>query len=168
MSKKLMSLKDLLIHQLQDLHSAESQLIKALPKMCDAASDAELKNAFERHLAETEVHVERVEEALEMLDAPTGGVTCEAMKGLVKEGKETIDENATPAVKDAALIAAAQRVEHYEIAGYGTARAYAAQLGLASVSNILTQILDEESRTDENLSLIAATINKAAIPVGAA
>ncbi len=164
MSKKLKSLEDLLVHQLQDLLDAEKQLIKALPKMADAATSTELKDALQHHLAETEVHAKRVEDALNLLDAPAKGVTCEAMKGLVKEGKETIDEDATPAVKDAALIAAAQRVEHYEIAGYGTARAYAAQLGLAGVSNILSEILEEESNADEKLSFIATTVNKEAIP----
>src|SRR5260221_2504780 len=123
------SLKDLLIDELQDLHSAETQLVKALPKMAKAASSGELKAGFTEHLEQTKGHVDRLEEALRFLKASAEGKTCRAMKGLVEEGAEAIDTDAPDALRDANLIGAAQRVEHYEIAAYGTARAFDEVLG---------------------------------------
>src|SRR5215213_4129457 len=119
---ELQSLKDVLTHELQDLHDAETQLVDALPKMAQAASNQELRGAFENHLTETRDHVRRLEELFGQLGISASGETCEGMKGLIKEGQKTIAAQGDPTVKDAALISAAQRVEHYEIAAYGTAR----------------------------------------------
>jgi ferritin-like metal-binding protein YciE len=124
---KLESLRDLLVEQLQDLHDAENRITKALPKMAKAATSPELKAAFEKHLRETKGHVTRLEQAFETLGEKAKKKTCQAVKGLIEEGEETIKEDAEPEVKDAALIAAAQRVEHYEMAGYGTVCTYAKQ-----------------------------------------
>jgi ferritin-like metal-binding protein YciE len=156
---KLSTLEQLLVHELKDLYSAENQLLKALPKMAKAATSPKLKAGFEKHLGETEVHVKRLEEIMEELGASPKGKTCAAMKGLVEEGAETIAEDAEAAVKDAALIAAAQRVEHYEIAGYGTARTFAELLGHKEVAKKLQMTLDEEGATDHALTKIAKTIN---------
>lgn len=152
---KLMTLQDLLIDQLKDIYSAENQLVKALPKMANAASSAELKEAFESHLVETETHVSRLEQIFQRLEVKPGRKKCKAMEGLVAEGKETIDENAEPMVHDAALIAAAQRVEHYEIAAYGTARTFATILGDDETAELLQTTLDEESQCDTKLTEIA-------------
>ncbi|HSI84666.1 MAG: ferritin-like domain-containing protein [Candidatus Methylacidiphilales bacterium] len=156
---KLNTLEQLLVHELKDLYSAETQLVKALPKMAKAATSPKLKAGFEKHLAETEVHVTRLEEIMEKLGASPRGKSCAAMKGLVEEGSETIAEDAEAAVKDAALIAAAQRVEHYEIAGYGTARTFAQLLGHKDVAKTLQTTLDEEGATDHALTKLAQTIN---------
>jgi ferritin-like metal-binding protein YciE len=123
--EKVSSLEELFIEQLQDLYSAETQLIKALPLMAESASAPDLKQGFLHHLEQTKVHAQRLEQILSNYDAKAEGKTCQAMKGLIKEGNETITEYTTDEVKDAALIADAQRVEHYEIAGYGTVRAFA-------------------------------------------
>jgi ferritin-like metal-binding protein YciE len=161
---KLMTLQDLLIEQLKDLYSAENQLVKALPKMAEAASSAELKEAFESHLVETETHVSRLEQIFQRLNAKPGRKKCKAMAGLVEEGKETIDENAEPMVHDAALIAAAQRVEHYEIAAYGTARTFATILGDDETAELLQTTLDEEGECDKKLTEIAMSgINQEAV-----
>ncbi len=160
---KLNSLEDLLIHELKDLHSAETQLVKALPKMAKAASDENLKAAFEEHLAETEEHVARLEQIMENFDKSPRGQACKAMQGLIAEGEEIIKEKAEPAVKDAALIVAAQKVEHYEISGYGSARAMAEALGYDDIADILSTTLDEESMTDESLTSLAEEINSDAI-----
>lgn len=157
---KLKNLEDLLLHELKDLYSAENQLVKALPKMAKAASHQELKAAFEEHLEQTEGHVERLDEIAEMLDKKLTGHTCKAMKGLIEEGSDLISEDAEASVRDAGLIGAAQRVEHYEIAGYGTARCLAEQLGHSEIADLLEQTLEEEKETDENLSELAtSTIN---------
>jgi ferritin-like metal-binding protein YciE len=157
---KLKNLEDLLLHELKDLYSAENQLVKALPKMAKAASNQELKAAFEEHLEQTEGHVERLDEIAEMLGKKLTGHTCKAMKGLVEEGSDLISEDAAESVRDAGLIGAAQRVEHYEIAGYGTARCLAEQLGHSEIADLLEQTLEEEKETDENLSELAtSTIN---------
>jgi ferritin-like metal-binding protein YciE len=156
---KLKTLRDLYIEQLQDLHSAELQLTKALPVLAQAATDSTLKSAFEEHLEQTKIHVERLEGICRELDVSPKGHTCKAMKGLIAEGKEMASEAAEPAVRDAGLIAAAQRVEHYEIAGYGCVRAYAAVLGDQATIEILQQTLDEEGDTDHRLTEIAATLN---------
>jgi ferritin-like metal-binding protein YciE len=149
------NLHELYVHELKDLYSAETQLVKALPKMADAASTPELKDAFKTHLRQTEGHVDRLEQIFKGLGEKPGGETCEAMQGLVKEGEQTIKEKAPDAVKDAALIAAAQRVEHYEIAGYGTVRTYAEQLGEKDAVKLLQQTLDEEGETDKLLNKLA-------------
>ena len=154
------SLRDLYIDQLKDLYSAENQLIKALPKMAKAASDDQLRTAFENHLEETRGHAERLQQIFEKLGARPTGKKCKAMEGLVAEGKEMMDEDAEPEVMDAGLIAAAQRIEHYEIAGYGTVRTYAELLGDKEAARLLQQTLDEEGKTDKMLTQIAEdTIN---------
>lgn len=156
------TLQDLLIDELKDLYSAEKQLVKALPKMADAASDASLKQGFINHLEETKGHVDRLEQIFNKLDEPAKTKTCQAMKGLVEEGEEAIDLKAPDSIRDACLIGAAQRVEHYEIAAYGTARAFAEELGLAEVVELLQTTLDEESATDQKLSTLAETVNRSA------
>lgn len=156
---KLKSLRDLYIEQIQDLHSAEVQLTKALPAMAKAATDTALKSAFEAHLEQTKVHVERLEGICRQLDISPKGTPCKAMKGLIAESKEMIKYSAEPAVRDAGLIAAAQRVEHYEIAGYGCVRSYAEILGDERMMETLQMTLDEEGDTDQRLTDIAATLN---------
>lgn len=156
---KLNNLSDLLVQELKDLYSAETQLIKALPKMAKAAAAEELKAAFQKHLKETEEHVERLEKIMAELDESPKGKTCKAMKGLIEEGRETIGEDAEDSVKDAALICAAQRVEHYEIAGYGCARTFAQLLGHDRIAQILQTTLDEEGATDKALTGLAENIN---------
>src|ERR1700761_3177010 len=131
------SLRELYIDELRDLYNAESQLVKALPKMAKAANNEELREGFEEHLEQTKGHVERLERAFEILDESPKGKTCQAMKGLVEEGAEAIDMRGPDPVKDANLIGAAQRVEHYEIAAYGTARAFAQTLGQREIAQLL-------------------------------
>jgi ferritin-like metal-binding protein YciE len=152
---KLKSLEDLFEHQLKDLYSAEKQLIEALPKMAETASDAGLKKAFESHLEETKEQKKRLEQVCELVGISPGRMKCKAMEGLVEEGEETIDEDATPEVKDAGLIASAQRIEHYEIAGYGTAAHYAERLGKAEAAQLLRQTLAEEQQADTKLNKLA-------------
>ena len=149
------SLNDVLQEQLEDLHSAETQLVQALPKMAQAASNGELRDAFQNHLEETRGHLKRVEEALGELGVshPTG--VCKGMKGLIAEGEEMIAKPGDPTAKDAALIGAAQRVEHYEIAGYGTARQLADDCGYDGIRDLMDQNLDEESAADKLLTKIA-------------
>jgi ferritin-like metal-binding protein YciE len=154
-SMTLNSLNDLFVVQIQDLYDAEQRLIKALPKMADAASNKELKSAFQKHLRETEQHVSRLEKVFSILGLTAQRETCEAMKGLIAEGDEAVNAGGDPEVRDAALIAAAQRVEHYEIAGYGTVRTLAEQLGHNEVARILQQTLDEEGACDKKLTQIA-------------
>lgn len=149
------SLNALLKEQIKDLYNAENQLVKALPKMAKAATSPDLKAAFTSHLEETKVHVERLREVAEMLEIKPTGKTCKAMQGLVAEGAEVLEEDGEDPVIDAALIAAAQRVEHYEISAYGTARAIAEQLGRSDVVKILQSTLDEESAADEKLTAIS-------------
>jgi ferritin-like metal-binding protein YciE len=162
----LHTLKDLLIDELKDLYSAETQLVKALPKMAKAASSEELKAGFHEHLEQTKGQVERLERALDMLDAKAKGKTCKAMKGLIEEGEEAIDAKAPDAIRDANLIGAAQRVEHYEIAAYGTARAFAEILNENAVVALLRETLKEESETDRKLTGLARTINEEANAAG--
>jgi len=157
---KLKSLENLFIHELRDIYSAETQLIKALPKMAEAATNAELKAGFEAHLKQTETHLSRLEKIFKGLNKSPNGDTCEGMKGLIKEGAKMIEEDAEDAVRDAGLISAAQRVEHYEIAAYGTVISFAETLGHEDACDILAQTLDEEEATDEKLSALAeGTIN---------
>ena len=155
---KLKSIQDLLVHNLKDLYSAETQLVKALPKMAKAASDPALVEAINTHLEETKVHVERLEEIAELLEMTPRGVSCKAMKGLVEEGNEAIEEDGEPSIKDLALIGAAQKVEHYEISAYGTARALAEAIGNQEVADLLQTTLDEEGATDKNLTALAEQI----------
>ncbi|MCB2377671.1 ferritin-like domain-containing protein [Hymenobacter sp. BT635] len=155
MSDKLRSLDDLFEEQLKDLYSAESQLVKALPDMAKEARDPRLQQAFDNHLMETKNQIARLEQIGRGINAKLDGHTCKAMQGLVAEGKETIAEDATDEVKDAALIAAAQRVEHYEIAGYGTAAHYAQRLGHSQAAELLRQTLQEEQATDTLLNNLA-------------
>jgi ferritin-like metal-binding protein YciE len=154
-SLKLNSLRDLLLEELRDLYSAENQLVDALPKMVEAAGSNELKNAFGHHLEQTRGHVSRLENIFEEIGEKASGETCEAMKGLVKEGEILIHADSPADVRDAGLIGAAQRVEHYEIAGYGTARGLARRLGDQNVASILQQTLDEEGEADKKLTAIA-------------
>jgi len=157
------SLKDLFINQIQDLYDAENRLTEALPKMADAASSAQLRQAIQSHLAETEGHVTRLESVFRELNLEPKRETCEAMKGLIAEGSEMIKAKGDADVRDAALIAAAQRVEHYEMAGYGTARTFAQRLGLTQAANLLQQTLHEEVAADKKLTQIAeAAVNQQA------
>ena len=157
---ELETLQDLYTEQLKDLHSAESQIVKALPKMIKAASHNELKQAFTKHLKETEVHVQRIEQVCDELGVSPRGKKCVGMEGLLKEGSELIKEKPEPDVLDAGLIAAAQHVEHYEMAGYGCCRTYARQLGYESQAEMLQATLDEEGNAGKILTEIAeATIN---------
>jgi ferritin-like metal-binding protein YciE len=149
------NLESVLIMQLRDLQSAEEQLIEALPKMAEAASNPELKSAFQTHLAETRLQKDRLHEIFSLLGKEPGGETCEAMEGLIAEGEEVIGLEGDPDVKDAALIAAAQRVEHYEIAGYGCARTFARKLGLNGVASLLQETLEEEGNADKILTHVA-------------
>lgn len=149
------SLEDLFHHELKDLYSAEKQLITALPKMAKAASDKKLVAAFEMHLKETEAQKERLEKVCELVGIKPSGETCKAMEGLVEEGSKMIKEDADPETKDAGLIACAQRVEHYEISGYGTAAHFAERLGHADAAKLLRQTLQEEQATDTKLNDLA-------------
>lgn len=151
----LNSLNDLYIEQLRDLYSAETQLIEALPKMEAAASDADLKKAFREHLEQTRNQADRLLKIFSKLNVRPEGHTCEAMKGLIREGEETLRELGNPTVKDAALIAAAQRVEHYEIAGYGTARALAKCLDESEAADLLDKTAHEEGDADHKLTKLA-------------
>jgi ferritin-like metal-binding protein YciE len=151
-------LEELLIDELKDLYSAENQIIKALPKMAKAASSPELKRAFERHLEETRRQVERLDQIGEALDTKMTGKKCKGMEGLIEEGKEIIAEDLEDAALDAGLIGAAQKVEHYEIAAYGTARTHASMLGLNKVAKLLQQTLEEEGMTDKKLTQLAESV----------
>lgn len=152
---KMTTLRDLLVEEVRDLYSAESQLVKALPKMAKAASSDSLSDAFNSHLEETRGQVGRLDQVMELLGATNGRKKCKAMEGLIEEGKETIAVDAEEMVHDAALIAVAQRIEHYEIAGYGCARTFAKLLGEEEIAKLLQQTLDEESAADEKLTSIA-------------
>jgi ferritin-like metal-binding protein YciE len=152
------SLKDLYIDELKDLYNAENQLLKALPKMAKKASAPQLKKAFQDHLAQTEGHVNRLEKIFKGLGEKPTGKVCKAMKGLVEEGKEIIEEDGDDSVLDAALIGAAQRVEHYEIAGYGVVRTFASLLGEEDAMGLLQRTLNEEAETDKKLTKLAETV----------
>jgi ferritin-like metal-binding protein YciE len=152
---ELQSLQDLYVEELKDLYNAEKQLVKALPRMAKNATNAQLKQAFTKHLEETEGHVERLEQIFEMLGERAGGKKCKGMEGLIEEAKEILEEDVEEQVLDAGLISKAQHVEHYEIAGYGTVRTYARQLGLDDQARLLQQTLDEEGKADKLLTQIA-------------
>jgi ferritin-like metal-binding protein YciE len=154
----LNSLSDLYLHTLRDIHSAEEQLAAALPRMASAATHAGLREAFEKHLAETREHAARVEQICEALDRSPGGQRCRAMQGLIEEAKEILRAKGEPDVRDAALIGAAQRVEHYEIAAYGCARAYARMLGRDQDVRLLQESLNEEGETDKLLTRLAERV----------
>jgi ferritin-like metal-binding protein YciE len=153
----LNTLQDLFVHELKDLYSAETQITKALPKMAETANSEELQQAFAKHLQETEEHVQRLENIFRELEVSPRGKKCVGMEGLLEEGKELMKEDAEDWVMDAALIGAAQRVEHYEIAAYGTARDHAEKLGLYQAAQLLQQTLDEEGAADKKLTEIAAS-----------
>lgn len=155
-------LKELYIDELKDLYSAENQLVKALPKMAKAAASDGLRQGFEKHLEQTKEHVARLEKIFQALDESPKGKKCAGMEGLIKEGSEVIAEDFEDAVKDAALIGAAQRVEHYEIAAYGTASEFARILGESEHVSLLQQTLQEEKETDQKLSELGSEINQQA------
>lgn len=165
---KIKNLEELLVDELKDLYSAETQLIKALPKMVEAASSPKLKRAFEGHLQQTRGHAERLVQALGLLGESEGGKTCHAMKGLIEEGGEAIDAEAPDSVRDANLIGAAQRVEHYEMAAYGCARAFALKLGKSDIAALLQETLDEEGAANKKLTTIAGTVNEDAFALAEA
>ena len=150
-------LHELFVDELKDLYSAENQIVKALPKMAKNASNEQLRAAFEKHLEETRGHVARLEQIAESMDISLRGKKCKGAEGLIEEGKEAIEEFEDD-VRDAALIGAAQRVEHYEMAGYGTARTHATMLGLSKAARLLQQTLDEEGRTDKKLTDLAERV----------
>jgi ferritin-like metal-binding protein YciE len=152
------TLKELYVNELRDLYNAENQLLKALPKMAKGASSAELKEAFEKHLEQTNGHVQRLEQVFEELGEKPKGKTCQAMKGLIEEGSEVMKEDGEDSVIDAAIIVAAQKVEHYEIASYGSVRTFAQLLGQDKSADLLQQTLDEESEANELLNKLAEDI----------
>lgn len=156
---KIETLRDLWIDELKDLYNAEKQIITALPKMAKAATSDDLQQAFEEHLEQTRGHVERLEKIFISIDEAPRGKKCKGIEGIIAEGKEMLELDLPEAVGDAALIAAAQRVEHYEIAAYGTARTYADLLGESKAVQLLQQTLDEEKETDQRLTTIAEEVN---------
>ena len=158
MAEETNPLEELLVDQLKDLYSAENQIIKALPKMAKNASSPELKRAFERHLEETKRQVERLNQIGESMDIRLTGKKCKGMEGLIEEGKEIMEEDLDENAIDAGLIGAAQKVEHYEIAAYGTARTHASLLGYNKIAKLLQQTLDEEGATDKKLTALAESI----------
>jgi ferritin-like metal-binding protein YciE len=149
------SLDDLFLNQLEDLYDAENRIVKALPKMVETAVNPDLKAAFSSHLRQTEGHVQRLESIFNQLGKEPKRETCEAMKGLLREAEEMLSAKGDPEVRDAALIAAAQRVEHYEMSGYGSARTFALQLGQHSIARILQTTLEEEAAADKKLTQVA-------------
>lgn len=152
---KLDTLKKLYVEELRDIYNAEQQLVKALPKMAKAASAEELREAFQDHLEETKTHVERIEEIFSSMDESAKGKTCHGMKGLIEEGSGILEEKGEESVLDAGIIAAAQKVEHYEIAAYGTLRTWAELLGENEAADLLQQTLDEEGEADKRLNELA-------------
>jgi ferritin-like metal-binding protein YciE len=158
MAEETSPLEELLIDELKDLYNAENQIVKALPRMTKAASSAELKRAFERHLEETKRQVERLNQIGEALETKLSGKKCKGMEGLIEEGKEIIEQGLDEDAADAGLIGAAQKVEHYEIAAYGTARTHAALLGYNKIAKLLQQTLDEEGATDKKLTALAESV----------
>jgi ferritin-like metal-binding protein YciE len=164
----LESMQDLFLNELKDVYNAEKQILRALPRMAKAADAPALQQAFNKHLRETEGQVKRLERIFKSLGQAARGKKCKGMEGLIEEGKEILEEEGAPEVIDAALISAAQRVEHYEIAAYGCLRAYAQLLGYDEADRLLQQTLQEEEATDEALSALGeGGINQAAVAVGA-
>lgn len=156
---KMQSLQDLLVDHLKDMYDAEHQIVEALPQMARSASSSQLKKAFEGHLRQTETHVQRLERVFELMGKKATRKTCKGMKGLIQEGSEIMEHEASADVRDAGLIAAAQKVEHYEMAAYGTARTYCQLLEMHDCAQLLQQTLDEEELTDKQLSQIATKVN---------
>jgi ferritin-like metal-binding protein YciE len=164
----LESMQDLFLNELKDVYNAEKQILRALPRMAKAADAPALQQAFNKHLRETEGHVKRLERIFKSLGQAARGKKCKGMEGLIEEGKEILEEEGAPEVIDAALISAAQRVEHYEIAAYGCLRTYAQLLGYDEADRLLQQTLQEEEATDEALTALGeGGINQAAVAVGA-
>lgn len=157
------NMEELMLDELKDLYSAEKQIVKALPKMAKACESDELKQAFQTHLEETKGHVERLDEIFQALGKSSRGKTCHGMQGLLEEGSEMLEEIEKGGVRDAALISAAQRVEHYEIAAYGSVREYAKLLGKKQIVSLLEQTLEEEKATDEKLTSISQQVNPLAL-----
>jgi ferritin-like metal-binding protein YciE len=155
---KLDTLEKLYVDELRDIYNAENQLLKALPKMAKGSSSPDLKSGFEKHLRQTESHVERLEQIFAELDESPKGKTCHAMKGLIEEGSEILNEDGEESVLDAGIIVAAQKVEHYEMAAYGSARTFARLLGQEKAAELLQTTLDEESETNESLNQLAENI----------
>ena len=158
MAEEMNPLEELLVDELKDLYSAENQIIKALPRMAKAATSPELRRAFERHLEETRRQVERLDQIGEELEMKMTGKKCKGMEGLIAEGKELMEEDLEEDALDAGLIGAAQKVEHYEIAAYGTARTHAEMLGFRKVAKLLQQTLNEEGATDKKLTQLAENV----------
>jgi ferritin-like metal-binding protein YciE len=157
------TIENLFVEELKDLYSAEHQITKTLPKLVKAATSPDLKKAFEHHLKETEGQIERLDKAFEILGVSPKGKTCDGMKGILSEGAEVLQETSAGDIRDAALISAAQRVEHYEMAGYGSVRAYAEQLGQKEIAGLLQDTLEEEKAADKKLTEIAQTVNVRAL-----
>ena len=153
--KRMKTLEDLLAHELKDLYSAEKQIIKALPKMMKKCTSDDLRQALEHHMEETEHQISRLEECMGQFGVPSRGAKCAAMEGLIEEGEEILEADMEDSVRDAAIIAACQRVEHYEMAGYGCARTFAKQLGNEEVASLLQHTLDEEKNADVKLTQMA-------------
>jgi ferritin-like metal-binding protein YciE len=161
------NMHELLVDEIKDLYSAENQLVKALPRMVKNAQSAELRQAFDAHLRQTEEHARRLEQVAEHLEAKPRGKKCVGMEGLIEEAKELLNEDVDPMVIDAGLIGAAQKVEHYEMAAYGTARSHAEHLGYGEVARLLQRTLDEESAANEKLTAIAkSSANRRAVAAG--
>jgi ferritin-like metal-binding protein YciE len=160
---KVISLTELLVDELKDLYSAETQLTKAIPKMAKAASNPTLRQGFLDHLEQTKGHVDRLVRALKYLGASPGGKVCKAMKGLIEEGAEAIGQKGPDSLRDANLIGAAQRVEHYEMAAYGTSRAFAEALGESEIVNLLSETYREEVATDKKLTTVSKQVNMDAL-----
>ena len=158
MTKEVKTMEDLFLEEIRDLYDAEKQITKALPKMAKAATTQELSAGFNEHLEQTRGHIERLEQIFTELGVKSGGVKCKGMEGLLKEGDEMVSLTNPGMVRDAGLIAAAQRVEHYEMAGYGSARTFAQLLGRNAAADLLEQTLDEEKETDEKLTEIAESM----------
>jgi ferritin-like metal-binding protein YciE len=156
---KLENLQQLYLKELRDLYSAENQITDALPKLIEAANNSELKNALQEHLNVTQTQIGRLEQIFQTLNEKPTGETCKGMKGVIKEGDEIVSAGGDPSTVDAGIISAAQRVEHYEMAGYGTVRTYAKLLGRDQDSQLLQQTLDEEKEADQTLTQIANTVN---------
>ena len=162
-SKDIKTMDDLFVHQLRDIYYAENQIVKALPKMIEKATDSQLKQGFQSHLAETKTHVKRLEEVFEMHGVEAKGIDCPAIDGIIEEAEEVAGEVADKQVLDAALIGAAQAVEHYEIARYGTVIAWAKQLGRSDCAAVLQKNLDEEKAADKKLTTLAeSSVNRKA------
>ena len=162
------SMEELLIDELKDLYHAEKQITRALPRLVKASTSDELKQAFQSHLEETQGHVERLEKAFEILGKGARGKTCHGMQGVLEEGSEVIEETEKSPLRDAALIAAAQRVEHYEMAAYGSVREYARLLGQKEIVSLLEETLQEEKAADKKLTTIAESVNSEANSVSKA